>query len=41
MRSEFVRITADTHRFAILLGVFLILMLANPLFLDSLAAGYI
>ena len=41
MRSGLLRIAADTHRFAILLGVFLLLMLANPLFEKTLAAGFI
>ncbi|MCF7873214.1 MAG: potassium channel family protein [Candidatus Omnitrophica bacterium] len=41
MKSDFFRIATDTHRFAILLGIFLLLMLANPLFENTLAAGYI
>ncbi len=41
MDSDFLRRAADTHRFAVLLGMFLLLMLANPLFENTLAAGYV
>jgi len=38
---KFLRYSSDTHRFAILLGAFLLFILATPLFEDALAAGYI
>ncbi|MBD3379598.1 MAG: hypothetical protein GF408_03950 [Candidatus Omnitrophica bacterium] len=41
MGSYFFRVAADTHRFALLLGVFLILMLANPIFEGTRAAGFV
>ncbi len=41
MKSVFFLIASDTHRFAILLGSFLLLMLATPFFETNLIAGNI